>query len=327
MLNLTAIHIGLAIALLFLTVPVESPADTGEPPAAGLRQVPTITLDNLSPPFKNYQYFKDHQTHPFRHHAKSFDLTNCWWLSEASTLVYAEEEFVRARFREAGLPQVQFFKGRSTQCYVAANRQFAIVAFRGSELWKRAGKVDLQKITADLLVNLDVRLADWERGGKVHSGFQRALEEVWEELAPRIDALAAGGRTIWFTGHSLGGALAVLAADRYGTGGRLYNFGCPRVGDAEFADGFRVTAYRVVNHRDIVARIPPEGVYRHVGEPRYIDQRGKLHGLPGPSVEAPLEEATTPAPSGTASGWIPEPMQDHVPLLYTIHLWNNMVAK
>lgn len=319
----TGVDFVAVLIVLALGLPAVSPAASGSP---ALREVPEITLENLSPPYKDYEYFKDHENHLFRHHAKSFDLTNCWWLAEASTLVYAGEPFVRTRFQKAGLPQVRFFSGSSTQCYVAANARFAVVAFRGSEIWKREGTLDLKKITADLLVNVDVRLTDWDRGGRVHAGFHRALEEIWPALENHIRALAAGGRTLWFTGHSLGGALAVLAADRYGNGGRLYTFGAPRVGDAEFADRFGVTAYRVVNHRDIVSRVPPEGIYRHVGEPRHIDKNGKLHGLEPRLLEETSEGGTSTAGSGSSSGWIPEPMQDHVPLRYTIHLWNNMVA-
>lgn len=325
--NNPASHIRLAACLLLLLCSGVSADETGPPAAGALREVPTITLDNISPPYKDYEYFKNHENHRFRNHAKSFDLTNCWWLAEASTLVYADEPFVRRWFQKAGLPEVRFFSGTSTQCYVAANREIAVVAFRGSEIWKREGELNLKKITADLLVNVDVRLEDWDRGGRVHAGFLRALDEIWQALSAHIQTLAADGRSIWFTGHSLGGALAALAGDRYGAGSGLYTYGSPRVGDAEFADRFRVTGYRVVNHRDIVTRIPPRGVYRHVGEPRYIDQNGRLHGLPAESVEAATDEAPPADASENSSGWIPEPMRDHVPLLYAIHLWNNMVLK
>jgi len=316
-----------AFGLLFLLVLAVSPTDAGTTAGGRLRQVPTITLENLSPPYKDYEYFQGHENHPFNPDAQAFDLTNCWWLAEAATLAYAGEEFVRPRFQAAGLPEVTFFSGASTQGYIAANDRFAIVAFRGSEIWKREGELDLKKITADLLVDVDVRLVQWDRGGRVHAGFLRALDEVWTDLEKKIRALAAGGRTIWFTGHSLGGALAVLAADRYGDGNGLYTFGTPRVGDAQFAGQFRVTAYRVVHHRDIVTRIPPEGIYRHVGEVRYIDGTGRLHGLPEPDIGESAENGTSGKSAPGSSSWIPEPMRDHVPLLYAIHLWNNMVPK
>ncbi|MCA9453043.1 MAG: hypothetical protein KC584_10520, partial [Nitrospira sp.] len=61
-------------------------------------------------------------------------------------------------------------------------------------------------------------------------------------------------RTFWFTGHSLGAALATLAADRYGDVQGLYTFGSPLVGDEGFARDFYVSGYRFVNNNDVVAR-------------------------------------------------------------------------
>jgi predicted lipase len=67
-------------------------------------------------------------------------------------------------------------------------------------------------------------------------------------------------------GHSLGAALATLAADRLPDVQGLYTFGSPRVGDKGFQAHFRVKAYRLVNGKDIVPTVPGEGPFRHVGE-------------------------------------------------------------
>ncbi|MGA8240445.1 MAG: hypothetical protein WB818_07695, partial [Desulfobacterales bacterium] len=136
--------------------------------SAGKKKIPKITFKNLSPPYKDYDYFQGAQKDGFRFNATSFDLINAWWLAEASTLVYAGEDFVRPRFSAAGLPEVKFFDHQSTQCYVASNDQFAIVAFRGSEIWKKKEKTDLNEVVSDLKTDIDIRLTDWEQGGKVH---------------------------------------------------------------------------------------------------------------------------------------------------------------
>ena len=118
-------------------------------PQSAKKEIPRITFKNLSPPFTDYEYFQGYQEYPFQVKATAFSLINAWWLAEAATLVYADEEFVRDRFSQAGLPQVRFFDKHSTQCYVANNDQFAIVAFRGSEIWKKKEKFDLSKVMAD----------------------------------------------------------------------------------------------------------------------------------------------------------------------------------
>jgi triacylglycerol lipase len=302
-------------------------------PQSAKKEIPRITFKNLSPPFTDFDYFQGHQEYPFQVQATSFSLINAWWLAEASTLVYADEDFVKARFSQAGLPQVRFFDKQSTQCFVANNDQFAIVAFRGSEIWKKKEKFDLNKVIADLKADVDIRLTDWLQKGKVHRGFKEALEEVWLDLLPHFQQLDRKGCKIWMTGHSLGAALATLCASRYGDVQGIYTFGSPRVGDDGFKDKFDVNAYRVVNNDDIVARVPPPGVYTHVGELKFIDSEGILrdHMIEKeyPVKKRPDEtygqENTSPQKKNSFAGFVPSAFRDHVPLLYAIHLWNNFI--
>jgi hypothetical protein len=50
------------------------------------RQLPARTIDNLIPPYKNHEYYRDCDQLPFRFQANRFDMVNAWWLIEASTL-------------------------------------------------------------------------------------------------------------------------------------------------------------------------------------------------------------------------------------------------
>jgi pimeloyl-ACP methyl ester carboxylesterase len=109
---------------------------------------------------------------------------------------------------------------------------------------------------SDLKTNIDIRLTDWEQGGKVHRGFKEALDEIWPDLLPYIRKLQGKGCKIWITGHSLGGALATLCAGRYGKVQGVYTFGSPRVDDDAFKDNFDVKMYRFVYNYAIVSRVP-----------------------------------------------------------------------
>ncbi|WP_319405521.1 lipase family protein [uncultured Desulfosarcina sp.] len=249
-------------------------------------------------------------------------------------LVYADDAYVMQRFTQAELTHIQFFNRSSTQCFVAANDRFAIVAFRGSEIWKRDEHIDPRRIIADLKTDIDIRLSQWDQGGRVHSGFKAALDEVWDELQPAIDKLQAQGLKIWITGHSLGAALATLAADRLEDVQGLYTFGSPRVGDQAFKDRFRSKAFRVVNGSDIVASVPPAGFFRHVGELKWIEpQNGGRDGCDddGENDAPPFREDSNVNGSAregakiNSAVFIPSSVRDHVPLLYAILLWNEMV--
>lgn len=306
-----------------------------EPVQVCKKEIPEITFKNLSPPYRDYAYFQNHEFFPFQHRLASFSWINAWWLAEASTLVYADEDYVKQRFSAAGLKRLKFFNKLSTQCFIAGNGQFAIVAFRGSEGWKLNGRFDPWQTIADWTTDFDIRLSDWVRGGRVHRGFRDALEGVWADIFPYLKTLEDEGCNIWFTGHSLGAALATLAADRFQHAQGLYTFGSPRVGDQKFQENFKLRAYRVVNGDDIVSRVPPAGLYRHVGELKMIDRQESIHDGP-----AAIEVTNAPCRNNSnASGGlkenkksdlsqlIPDSIKDHVPLLYAIFLWNNLVKK
>ena len=208
--RLTRCWTGLSIAILFaMMAALPGRADT---PALCKKEVPRITFENISPPFDQYDYFQNRLLFPFEYDASAFSLINAWWLAEISTLVYSDTAYIWQRLRQAGFKQVQFIQHSGTYCFVAANDRFAIVAFRGSEIWRREEHFDLQRVLADLTTNIDIRLSDWADGERVHSGFKAALEDVWTVLQPEIEKLHRQDLKIWLTGHSLGAALATLAA-------------------------------------------------------------------------------------------------------------------
>ena len=121
---------------------------------------------------------------------------------------------------------------------------------------------------------------------KLHKGFWNAFNEIWPatigylyksgkaekvpySLKDLLHALTATNATrVWFTGHSLGGALATIAAEEYvhqyqhkKENVYMYTFGCPNVGNKDLGDEFNIKfqcltpqsrAFRYVMHDDLV---------------------------------------------------------------------------
>lgn len=121
--------------------------------------------------------------------------------------------------------------------------------------------------------------------GQVHAGFQDVYDCVRDNIAANLPAAARGCDQILITGHSLGAALAVLAAPDVARGmppntiePRLTTFGGPRVGLPDFATAFDAAiecCYRVVNFLDIVPLVPPSP-YVHVGAAIEVDSGGAV---------------------------------------------------
>jgi triacylglycerol lipase len=185
--------------------------------------------------------------------------------AELSRLSYSDDdERRRGSLRRAGLEQHSFHAAHGTEVLVAVAPGRAYVAFRGTD-------------NPRALVNdLEVAPVPWVRGGKVHSGFAEYLGHVRGSLEETLGELA--GRTLVFTGHSLGAAAATLALSLWPEA-TLYAFGSPRVGDEAFARTLPPGAERFVDCCDVVCRVPPEQLgYVHVGRVCYIDRLGIVAG-------------------------------------------------
>ena len=292
-----------------------------------------ITSENLAPPYKDYEYFKNCDELPFRYRSNRFDMVNAWWLIEVATLVYAEPQFATEIFkREAQFKEVAYFSGKTTQCFIVSNEKFAIVAFRGSEIQLREGDSDPSHIFADWLANFNFLPDHWKQGGNVHRGFKAALDEVWSEIENYISNLRKTNRKIWMTGHSLGAALATLAASRDPNVQGLYTYGSPRVGDLDFKNNFKERAYRFVNNNDLVTKVPPGKMYCHVGKLKNIDGKGSIYDSleRGERWSEEIQDQfknIVNAIGQSANGFtevLLQPVIDHVPIRYAIHIWNNI---
>lgn len=153
----------------------------------------------------------------------------------------------------------------------------AFLVFRGSES------------LIDWVRNLK-RARKADHGGKnvrVHRGFQKNLDLLWEEVN-HWRATLPPIKGVILSGHSLGGAMAILAAHRLRLAheqvASVVTFGSPRVGGEGFAEsytamGLEERTWRVVWGGDLVTKLPVLG-YRDVGQAVPIGSPRQLESDP-----------------------------------------------
>ena len=221
----------------------------------------------------------------FNHKARAFSKVNLSYLSYCSNLAYESKADISEPLALLGfdLSRDNFFFADSetdTQAFVVGDKHKIIVSFRGTE-----GKL------SDWVTDIKVFKETWTNEnplGDVHNGFYGALNSIWNAVLEEIHTLRTNKQTIWVTGHSLGGALATLAAatfelqqPRVGING-VYTFGQPRIANHEFSRNYngilKSRTFRCVNNNDVVTRVPPQIFgYSHVGKLMYFDTDGAIH--------------------------------------------------
>ncbi len=136
------------------------------------------------------------------------------------------------------------------------------------------------------------RMVRMKAFGGVHKGFNTALNSVWEGIKNHISP--GKKQRVWLTGHSMGGALALLAGIRFVTEYKkfdqhvikgIYGFGSPRVGDKAFESAFKNSylndrCFMFAKYNDVITIVPPYikklMEYRDVGNIKYFDKKGVL---------------------------------------------------
>lgn len=168
-----------------------------------------------------------------------------------------------------------------TQAFLVSNGEYAVLAFRGTEVTKRTDIVTDIKATKVSIIE-----------GRVHRGFLDGYNSIREDILKSLKKVL--GLPIYITGHSLGAALATVAAN-YLEGevidgapirdqiAACYTFGSPRVGNKQYDREFKSPIYRMVNTTDIVTIVPLLAMgYIHIGDIRFLSRNmGEIRrGIP-----------------------------------------------
>ena len=266
----------------------------------------------------------------FDHDSAGYSLERAYWLARAADLAYKdraaiEDQAARWGFDRVRHHEIRFtppFPLQDTQAFTLAGERMIVTAFRGTEPAQ----------IKDWLSDATAPPRPGPGGhGYVHHGFAEALEAIYPDVHDALGELRTGGRTVYFTGHGLGGALAMLAGarlyleDPHLAADGVYTYGQPRTCDRLLAEAFHQgyggRMYRFVNNSDIVPQLPPEPAFTHVRALRYFDSRGRLHEsmptltLLGDRARGLTADALAPASDG---------VRDHFMRNYLAALENNL---
>jgi triacylglycerol lipase len=195
--------------------------------------------------------------------------------AELANISYLPIGDVKGLVAQLKLKQVEFFDHDGSQAYLFASATDCIICCRGTEAneWN------------DIKADVDAVSVVAETVGRVHRGFKKEVDDLW----PLLEAvLIDNEKTLWFAGHSLGGAMATICAGRCflshipAMPHSLYTYGSPRVGNKRYINNCDIDHIRWVNNNDIVARVPPPWFgYRHTGKEMYLDCHNHLRKVNG----------------------------------------------
>ena len=227
-------------------------------------------------------------------------------LAKASYLAYQDKQFVAEVVGRWCTPVMKegpqdiihhhfrYFNnhGRDTQAFMFRTNAFMVLAFRGSQEprdWLTNFTTQLRNFT--IYKDGVPTLSSYQ--GRVHKGFFLAWAIIEKSVLSQIEQwrekFGEPLPPLYVTGHSLGGALATIAAAGLADNGveiaGVYTFGQPRVGDRAFVRQLATIThgkvFRYVNNNDIVPHVPPPfslwnptRFYGHVGSATYFNRKG-----------------------------------------------------
>jgi triacylglycerol lipase len=196
-------------------------------------------------------------------------------MAELAMIAYNDEAEAQRAAAAIGFSEAQLFDRDGSQAFRFRNEYDTVLACRGTQPneWN------------DIQADANAMMSVVGTFGKVHSGFNREVDDLW----PLLEEILRGcTQPVWFCGHSLGGAMATICAYRCLTSAvvkdpqELHTFGSPRVGCKKYVRHAQVLHYRWVHNNDFVTRVPPVWMgYRHCGNEIYMNRYGQIRKITG----------------------------------------------
>jgi hypothetical protein len=181
----------------------------------------------------------------------------------------------------------QVYDVDDTQAILVECAHFVAVAFRGTTTgkdWETNMRAGVDRV---LVEGHPARV-------RVHKGFYEAFKRIENPLRADLHKLSAD-KPVFLTGHSLGGALALVASAAFSGSDALgeriaavYTYGAPRTGGNDFPVVVKAPHYRIINAYDCVPLIPPNWLfsYRHTGNVRFLKKGAKRPKRSAPPASA-----------------------------------------
>ncbi len=193
--------------------------------------------------------------------------------AKLSNQAYKSPDVAVKLFKEEGFSDTAYYSNKGADVYVIQNDTDIVVLCRGTEV------TQWHDIQADLGIVLDPFPGN---KGKVHHGFKSYADDVRPFVLEKLKN--SPNKTLWFAGHSLGSAIAILLAHYCVMEAEIQNpvavftYGSPRVGNRTYMNEFnkKLTHHRWVNNHDPVTNVPLPPFFYHSGKMHYINNKGKV---------------------------------------------------
>jgi len=200
------------------------------------------------------------------------------FFAKMSGYAYYDLKNFKSKIKPEGIQIKTAFDDGGAQAFSLFTDHDLIITCRGTE----------PTCLSDLKADLRAWPKQSKSGGRVHSGFDWHVSKIWPEIVADLEFAQNNDLDIWFTGHSLGAAMATILASKCRYDQKLpdplqvFTYGSPRVGWKKYVDSLSINHVRWVNNNDIVAYVPPAFFgYKHHGKEYYMNTWGNVRSPSG----------------------------------------------